>query len=190
MSRTKSRELFREPLTEAEVRALLGERSPRDVVSLRSTKARELNFREQLPDDDTLIKLLAAEPGLWRRPVITIGNELSVGYSAKRIQELIAQASSRSWAVWTYPTPRPPGAPTGVRGDHRGAHHSPPATEQSPQSPPVRRSGLHLADRLATERYGQTLHQRLQPIQAHDHPVAARSGCWGLPCVSAPRRSR
>lgn len=74
------------------MRALLGERSPREVVSLRSTKARELNLREQLPDDDTLIKLLAAEPGLWRRPVITIGNELSVGYSAKRIQELIAQA--------------------------------------------------------------------------------------------------
>ena len=92
MSPYRSRELFREPLTEAEVRALLGERSPREVVSLRSTKSRELNFREQLPDDDTLIKLLAAEPGLWRRPVITIGNELSVGYSAKRIQELIAQA--------------------------------------------------------------------------------------------------
>ena len=88
----QSRELFREPLNEAEVRAILGERSPREVVSLRSAKARELNFREQLPDDDTLIKLLAAEPGLWRRPVITIGNELSVGYNAKRIQELIAQA--------------------------------------------------------------------------------------------------
>ena len=74
------------------MRALLGERSPRDVVSLRSTKARELNFREQLPDDDTLIKLLAAEPSLWRRPVITIGNELSVGYSAQRIREIIEQA--------------------------------------------------------------------------------------------------
>ncbi len=74
------------------MRALLGERSPRDVVSLRSTKARELNFREQLPDDDTLIELLAAEPSLWRRPVITIGNELSVGYSAQRIREIIEQA--------------------------------------------------------------------------------------------------
>ena len=74
------------------MRALLGERSPREVVSLRSIKARELNFREQLPDDETLIRLLAAEPSLWRRPVITFGNELSVGYSAKHIQELIAQA--------------------------------------------------------------------------------------------------
>ena len=74
------------------MRALLGERSPRDVVSLRSTKARELNFREQLPDDETLIQLLAAEPSLWRRPVITIGNELSVGYSAQRIREIIEQA--------------------------------------------------------------------------------------------------
>ena len=74
------------------MRALLGERSPRDVVSLRSTKARELNFREQLPNDDTLIELLAAEPSLWRRPVITIGNELSVGYSAQRIREIIEQA--------------------------------------------------------------------------------------------------
>ena len=74
------------------MRALLGERSPRDVVSLRSTKARELNLREQLPDDETLIQLLAAEPSLWRRPVITIGNELSVGYSAQRIREIIEQA--------------------------------------------------------------------------------------------------
>ena len=88
----QSRELFREPLTEAEVRTILGERSPREVVSLRSAKARELNFREQLPDDETLIKLLAAEPGLWRRPIITVGGEVSVGYNAERIQELIAQA--------------------------------------------------------------------------------------------------
>lgn len=74
------------------MRAILGERSPREVVSLRSAKARELNFREQLPDDETLIKLLAAEPGLWRRPIITVGGEVSVGYNAERIQELIEQA--------------------------------------------------------------------------------------------------
>ncbi len=86
-----SRELFREPLTEAEVRAILGTRSPREVVSLRSRKARELNFRERLPDDETLIQLLAEEPGLWRRPIITVGDEVSVGYNAKRIQRLIGQ---------------------------------------------------------------------------------------------------
>ncbi len=88
----KSRELFREPLAEAEVRTLLGERSPRDVVSLRSTKARELNFREQLPDDETLIRLLAEEPGLWRRPIITVGDEMSVGYNAARLRQFIEQA--------------------------------------------------------------------------------------------------
>ncbi|MAG36282.1 MAG: hypothetical protein CL878_08565 [Dehalococcoidia bacterium] len=85
----KSRELFREPLTESEVRAILGTHSPRDVVSLRSRKARELSFREQLPDDETLIRLLAREPGLWRHPIITVGGKLSVGYNAESIGKLI-----------------------------------------------------------------------------------------------------
>ena len=76
----------------SEVRAVLGRRSPQDVVSLRSRKARELKLREQLPDDETLIRLLAAEPGLWRRPVITVGAKLTVGYNAERIKDILELA--------------------------------------------------------------------------------------------------
>ena len=86
------RELFRQPLTEPEIRALLGTRSPREVVSLRSQRAQALGWTEDtLPGDDALIKLLAQEPGLWRRPVIIVGDELVVGYDAERIGAVLRQ---------------------------------------------------------------------------------------------------
>lgn len=56
----------------------------RDLLSTRSTRYRELGFAEdpaRIPaNDDALLDLLAEEPRLLRRPIVTDGRAAVVGY--------------------------------------------------------------------------------------------------------------
>lgn len=85
------RRYFKEKPTPEEVRWLAA-RLPggaRDLLSTRSRRYKELGLAGRDFSDDELIALLAAEPGLWRRPVVVRGDQVVVGYDAPSLEELL-----------------------------------------------------------------------------------------------------
>lgn len=84
------RDYFKQPFTEAELRALLGERPAADIFSWRSPTARKLGLaakRDTLSNDD-LIRMMIEEPNLIRRPLFSVNGELVAGFDATARAEL------------------------------------------------------------------------------------------------------
>jgi len=83
---------FKEKATIEEVRALaaLLQGGPNDILSTRSRRYQELALSEQKLEESELIALLAAEPGLWRRPIVVAGNTAVVGFNEKNLEALLS----------------------------------------------------------------------------------------------------
>ncbi|MBI4213073.1 MAG: hypothetical protein HY534_02080 [Chloroflexi bacterium] len=88
----KERDFFKQPLTEDELRGLLGPRAPSEIFNWRSVTARKLGLSSQqgkLAEDD-LLRLMVQEPGLIKRPLIVVGDELVAGFDkAARLSQLL-----------------------------------------------------------------------------------------------------
>lgn len=82
------RDTQRQPLSAMELRHLLQGRPAIELFSRRSRRARELNVEPETLSDDELIDLLAREPGLLRRPVTQIGDQVLIGLDAERLRHL------------------------------------------------------------------------------------------------------
>jgi arsenate reductase-like glutaredoxin family protein len=84
------REYFKDPFTEQELRALLGDRPASDIFSWRSPTARKLGLaakRDTLTNED-LIALMIDEPNLIRRPLFMVNGELVAGFDPAARQRL------------------------------------------------------------------------------------------------------
>lgn len=90
----QERRYFTELPQEDEIRALakLLPGGVRDLVSERSRRFKELNLAGQELTDDEWVRLLAREPGLWRRPIAIKGEQVVVGYNEEALRELAGQA--------------------------------------------------------------------------------------------------
>ncbi|HEU4370058.1 MAG TPA: ArsC/Spx/MgsR family protein [Methylomirabilota bacterium] len=76
------RDLFKEPLSAAEIRALAA-RAPdgvRSLLSTRSTQYKALGLDRKKVTDAELIALMAKEPRLLRRPILDLGDRLVIGF--------------------------------------------------------------------------------------------------------------
>jgi len=76
------RDLFKEPLTAAEIRAL-AVRAPdglRGLLSTRSPQYKALGLDRKKVSDAELISLMVKEPRLLRRPILDLGNRLLIGF--------------------------------------------------------------------------------------------------------------
>lgn len=62
----------------------------KELVSTRSRRYKELGLAERSLTDAEWIELLAAEPGIWRRPVIIRDGRVVIGYDAKQLDELLS----------------------------------------------------------------------------------------------------
>jgi len=82
------RDIFREPLSEDEIRRLLARSSVADLFSWRSPTARARGLRPDGLDEDDAIRLMAGEPRLMRRPLILAGDRLIVGADERAIAAL------------------------------------------------------------------------------------------------------
>ena len=83
----EERDFFKDPFDEAELRALLGDDSPRDIFSWRSPSVKKMGLDRDALSDDDLVRLMVEEPRLVRRPLLEIGGRLVVG-TAKNAAEL------------------------------------------------------------------------------------------------------
>ena len=82
------REYTKEPLTEAEIRDVLGklQLGPRDVLRTRDANKAGLDGSES---DDVLIALMADNPRLLQRPIGVLGDKAAVGRPAENLLTII-----------------------------------------------------------------------------------------------------
>src|SRR5690606_2496112 len=85
------RRYFTELPTEEEIRELarLLPRGVHDIVSTRGRRYRELNRAGKELSEDQGVKVRAAEPGLWRRPIAVKGGRAVVGYDEEALRALV-----------------------------------------------------------------------------------------------------
>ena len=84
------RDFFKQPFSEAELRALLAETAPADAFAWNSPRARAAGLsRQDPPPDGDLLQLMLATPYLIRRPVIRIGGRTLFGFNQREVESLL-----------------------------------------------------------------------------------------------------
>ena len=86
---TEDRDFFKDPFTEAELRALLGSRAPSEVFSWKSPSFKALGLDAASLGDDDLVRLMLQEPRLIRRPMFQVGDDLVVGADKKVMEKVL-----------------------------------------------------------------------------------------------------
>jgi arsenate reductase-like glutaredoxin family protein len=82
-------DIFRTPLSEADIRKLLGSCAASDLFSWRSPQARARGITPGGRTDSELLTLMAEEPRLIRRPIVRIGDQLIIGADIERIKSAL-----------------------------------------------------------------------------------------------------
>ena len=85
-----TRDLFKQPLTATEIRALAA-RTPggvRGLLSTRTAQYRALGLDRKKLADDELVALMAREPRLLRRPLTVAGDRVIVGFDEPALEAL------------------------------------------------------------------------------------------------------
>ena len=85
------RDLRKEPLSEAEIRALVGGRRVSNFYATRSPRNRALGIDPSRLSDEEMIALMAREPTLIRRPLVAIGQsgEVFPGATRKQLEAMV-----------------------------------------------------------------------------------------------------
>ena len=83
------RDLDKAPLSLAELNELIGERDYRSFLNSRNKLYRERKMKDHPPSRSEALKMMAAEPNLIRRPIITSGRRLLLGFDEKALKELV-----------------------------------------------------------------------------------------------------
>jgi Spx/MgsR family transcriptional regulator len=91
----ETRDLFKQPLQPDEIRRLaaLTPDGVRGLLSIRSPQVKALGLDRRQVSDDELIRLMAKEPRLLRRPLLQDGRRLVVGFNADAYASLGTSAS-------------------------------------------------------------------------------------------------
>lgn len=84
------REYTREPLSEAEIREVLGKPGvgPKDVLRTRDRAFADLRLSAEAADDD-LIAHMAEHPTLLQRPIGVLGDKAAIGRPPERLLDLV-----------------------------------------------------------------------------------------------------
>lgn len=88
-----TRDIFRHPLSDAELRAL-AERAggATAIFSWKSPSARPLGLSPDSADPEHLPRLMAAEPRLVKRPIVAAGERIAVGSDPAGLARLLGEA--------------------------------------------------------------------------------------------------
>lgn len=90
----EERRYFTDLPTENEVRELASilPNGVDDIISTRSRRYRELELADAQLTEEQWIRLLASEPGLWRRPIAVKDGETVVGYDEQALRALASDS--------------------------------------------------------------------------------------------------
>ena len=85
----ETRELDKNPLSEAELDSLIVSRDYKQFLNPRNEMYREKDMAEKPPTRAEAIKLMAKNPNLIRRPVLIRGGEMVLGFDEEAYKKLL-----------------------------------------------------------------------------------------------------
>ena len=88
----EERDFFKDPFSEAELEELMTLAPPSELFSWRSPSFRKMNLDKGTLEPQDLVRLMAQEPRLIRRPMFRIGDRLIVGGGKKAIDSVLTGA--------------------------------------------------------------------------------------------------
>lgn len=84
----EERDLAKQPLSAAELEALIGERDYREFLNPKNELYRTMNMKTNRPSRARAIEMMMKEPNLIRRPILVRGKEIVLGFDEKRYAEM------------------------------------------------------------------------------------------------------
>jgi arsenate reductase (glutaredoxin) len=84
------RDLGKEPLSEAELEALIGSTDVAAFLNTRSAAYRAQGFKEQAPSRAQAIRFMARDPNLIKRPITVRGDTKVLGFEAAKLRALVS----------------------------------------------------------------------------------------------------
>ena len=88
-ARLVERDLGRDPLSEAELKDLIGNRDPREFLNTRNELYRKKKMAENPPSPSEALRLMAANPNLIRRPIVARGHDRVLGFDEVALARLL-----------------------------------------------------------------------------------------------------
>jgi Spx/MgsR family transcriptional regulator len=85
----EEREYGKTPLTEKELKEIIGEEPIEKFLNTRTPLYREKNMKQKPPSKEEAIKLMLRDANLLRRPVIIKGKKKLTGFNEAEVKELL-----------------------------------------------------------------------------------------------------
>lgn len=85
----EEREYGKTPLTEKELKEIIGEEAIEKFLNTRTPLYQEKNMKQKPPSKEEAIKLLLKDPNLLKRPVIIKGKKKLTGFNEAEVRELL-----------------------------------------------------------------------------------------------------
>jgi len=85
----RERNIEKFPLREQDLKKLMLGHSAEEFVSKKSLKYKELNLGNKYMTGEAMLKLIAQEPTLLKKPILVKGEEIIIGYTRKRMEPLL-----------------------------------------------------------------------------------------------------
>lgn len=85
----EEREYGKNPLTEAELNAIIGDGPVIDFLNTRTPLYRERKMKDHPPSKKEAVQLMLADQNLLRRPVVVRGKRKFAGFNETALKELI-----------------------------------------------------------------------------------------------------
>jgi arsenate reductase len=85
----ESRDLDKQPLSEKELHALIGDRDYKLFLNPRNELYRERDMARKTPSREEAIRLMSKNPNLIKRPVVVRGDQLVIGLDVTAYMKLL-----------------------------------------------------------------------------------------------------
>jgi arsenate reductase-like glutaredoxin family protein len=85
----EEREYSKSPLSEKELRDIIGDLPIENFLNTRTPLYREMKMKQSPPTKSEAIKLMLKDPNLLRRPVIIKGATVLTGFDEKAINKVL-----------------------------------------------------------------------------------------------------
>jgi arsenate reductase-like glutaredoxin family protein len=85
----QERDLGKEPLSAAELEALIGGADVAEFLNTRSASYRQQGFKTHPPTKSQAIELMARDPNLIKRPIAVKGGTKVLGFDQAKLRSLV-----------------------------------------------------------------------------------------------------
>ena len=88
-ARLSERDLYKQPLNQSEIKGLIGGGEVTNFLSTKSPLYKEIKAGAKPPSKAEVIKMMAGDPSLIRRPITVKGKRVVVGYDEVKLSDLL-----------------------------------------------------------------------------------------------------